>query len=195
MLLFLLRQNLAILIFLALLPSNVFIASFLAIGFHYSFAPIIIIAYIVSVIIRRLPKVANRLFYYLLLIIVFYLLSSKIFNFIFGLSMTNIPVIDNYISLYNQYDDIFPNFIGLRIFIFFGSLIYIFYVNKMSFVYKWVGATTTSIFLISMALSFSDSLSYRFLQAAKIPGFILIAWYLYMKTDNKSNPEYFGGSI
>lgn len=64
----------------------------------------------------------------------------------------------------------------------------------MSFVYKWVGAITTSIFLISIALSFSDPLSYRFLQVAKMPSFILILWYVYWQTNDKSNLEYFRGS-
>lgn len=178
MLIFLLRQNISILALLCFLPYNKSLAFIISIGIHYSLIPIIAIAGILNYLFKKTESVRIRTLSYLIISISLLTISTDLSMIFSVLPTFDQDIIDRYISLYQSYDDSFPDFVPLRLWIIAGSLVYVMLFNRLNNLCRWVGALTASIFIISCALSFSDPLSYRFLQAGKIPSLLMIVWFL-----------------
>jgi hypothetical protein len=176
MFVYLLRQNLAMLFYLILLPHSLILAGILATGMHFSFLFVCTFTIIIwKTLILKLDR-------YLLVILVasvltlLYLNSFTFLSLFDSLDKVGYSVFDSYVDLYKSYNDRFPDVTSLWIFVTVSTLIYVFFKGREDAKYlDLVLATNISILILNALFSFSDPISYRFLQAGKLPSIVLLS--------------------
>jgi hypothetical protein len=107
-----------------------------------------------------------------------YFANSNLENIIQIDSNTGIFWVDNFFRTYSTYNDPYGNLVGLRLFLIAAFILGAKYLDHNKFIERQIYFSLISSILLSVTLSFSEVLSYRFLISAKYFAFCVIILFI-----------------
>jgi hypothetical protein len=173
----LMRQSIATILFLLFMNRNYWISSVLACLIHLSILPIILINSIQSFLKINYKKKSSIIFISSFLLMI-YFANSNLENIIQIDSNTGIFWVDNFFHTYSTYNDTYGNLVGLRLFLIAAFILGAKYLDHNKFIERQIYFSLISSILLSVTLSFSEVLSYRFLISAKYFAFCVIILFI-----------------
>lgn len=163
----LMRQNLAVLLMLLLLPLNGKLAIIVSSFFHFS----IVVVGLFYFALKKLPLnyggTRFRVFFPSFLILI-YLLVYDVGNLVLFVDFTGIQFIDSLIKVYQTGNPTLDNLWGLSGYTIILSLICSKYLNFDNRIHRDLFLLFISSIIISFLCGFSDIIFYRFLNVAKL---------------------------